>query len=212
MINFALLYNKELLYTILCLTTTASVKFDKTTVIRTANIYMSISSQIAPSKNNTFKKLQSVILQSCGLNDTGLTVLSRLGDTLTPQRLRDTRIQLAVQDEENVRAMCKGLSIAMVIDNLDKSVNKVLQHQTLPLLLLRDVPEEYFSLDDSKKTLEEVLNCFTEEYFLLDTPRHSEEKKAFLKVFLNMFSYTLDKMKKKYLKYTELVNFNMFLL
>ena len=140
---------------------------------------MSISSQIAPSKTNTFKKLQSIILQSCGLNDTGLTVLSRLGDTLTPQRLRDTRIQLAVQDEENVRAMSKGLSIAMVIDNLDKSVNKVLQHQTLPLLLLRDVPEEYFSLDDSKKTLEEVLNCFTEENFLLDTPRHSKEKKAF---------------------------------
>ena len=186
-INFALLHNKELLYTILCLTTTASVKFDKTTVIQTAKIYMSISSQIAPNRNTTFKKLQSIVLQSCGLNDTGLTVLSRLGETLTPHRLRDTRILLAVKDEENVREMSKGLSIAMVIDNLDKSVNKVLQHQTLPLLLCRDVPEEYFTLDDTKKPLEEVLNCFTEEFFLLDSPHHSEEKNAFLKVYKNIF-------------------------
>ena len=182
MIKFAIQHTEELLYVILCLTSTSSINFDTTKVIQTAKTYMSIVSQLSPNRNTSFKKLQSIILQSCGLNDTGLSILSRLGETLHPTKLRDTRIQLAVEDEKNVKKMAKGLHIGMVIDNLDKSVNKVLQHQTLPLLLCREVPVDYISLDDFKKPLEEVMDCFTEDFFLLDSPCHSEEKKAFLKV------------------------------
>ena len=188
MIEFAFQHTNELLYVILCLTSTASITFDTTKVIQTAKIYMSIVSQISHNRNTSFKKLQSIILQSCGLNDTGLTILSRLGETLHPNSLRETRIKLSVKDEENVKEMAKGLSIGIVLDNLDKCVNKVLQHQTLPLLLCREVPEEFISLDDFKKPLEEVMDSYTEDFFLLDSPCHSEEKTAFLKV---IYSFTI---------------------
>ena len=139
-LKFALEHNKELLYTLLCHTTTASVEFDESTVVTTANLYMSIASTMNPNHTNTFKKLQGIILQSCGLNDTGLTVLSKLGHTITSQQLLNTRTQLAVYDESSEKAMAKHKFTVIVLDNLDREVKKVIQHQTLPVLLSRDVP------------------------------------------------------------------------
>ena len=135
-LNFALENNKDLLYTILCLTTTAGVEYDESTMISTAKIYMDIASKVNPKKLSTFKKLHGIILQSCGLNDTGVTILSKLGVSTCPQKL-STRNDLAVYDEEMVKNLAKGTFIATAIDNLDREVKNVPQQQTLPVYLLK---------------------------------------------------------------------------
>ena len=140
-----------------------------------------------PNHTNTFKKLQGIILQSCGLNDTGLTVLSKLGFTTSPQQLLNTRTQLAIYDETQVKAMAKQKFTVIVLDNLDREVKKVLQHQTLPVFLSRDVPHEYLSLSDENKSLDEVMASFTPEFFSFESPCHVAEKEAFLQVVFNLF-------------------------
>ena len=57
MIKFAIQHTEELLYVILCLTSTSSINFDTTKVIQTAKTYMSIVSQLSPNRNTSFKKL-----------------------------------------------------------------------------------------------------------------------------------------------------------
>ena len=55
-INFALKENRELLYTIIKHSVKKDAKFDKPTIIQTANIYMKIAAQ-SGSTDTTFKKL-----------------------------------------------------------------------------------------------------------------------------------------------------------
>ena len=87
----------------MCLTTTAGVEYDESTMISTAKIYMDIASKVNPKKLSTFKKLHGIILQLCGLNDTGVTILSKLGVSTCPQNLLSTRNDLAVYDEQMVK-------------------------------------------------------------------------------------------------------------
>ena len=76
-LKFAIKHNKTLVYTVLQHTTTKESIFDVSTVIFTAKIYILIAFAINPSVDNSYHKLMSVILQSCGLGHTGITVLHK---------------------------------------------------------------------------------------------------------------------------------------
>ena len=181
--RYAMTHDKELLYTILCHTTSKSTQFNEKIVISTANIFISIASKM--NKNcNAFQKLMSVVLQSCGLTDVGLSVLSKFGTTLTPRSLLDVRTDLAIKDEEHTMSVAKNHHIAVVLDNLDIEHNKILNHKTLPILLCRKVDEEIELLDDQRSTLDETLLKFNEDFFHLDSSENCSEKEAFLEVQL----------------------------
>ena len=102
-VKHGLSHNKELVYTILCLTTDTRSIFDKSTVIATAKLLISISSRFSSNANSTFAKLQGVVLQACGLNDVGLQALATQGESVQVRSLLNTRTNLAVKDEENVK-------------------------------------------------------------------------------------------------------------
>ena len=181
-LNFAFDNNKQLLYTILCLTTSSMVEYDEVSLISTAKIYMDIASKVNPKVTTCFKKLNGVILQSCGLNETGITILSKLGESTGPVNLLKTRTELAVHDEVMVKNLAKDCYMAIVMDNLDREVKKVVQHHTLPVLLFRDVPDMYHELSDNKKSLDDVMSSFHQDFFCLDSACNLEEKTAFLNV------------------------------
>ena len=181
-VNFALTHNKELIFTILCLTTDTRVIFDKSAVISTAKLLIAFGSSFSSNKNSTFAKLQGVVLQACGLNEVGLQALAKQGESVQVRTLLNTRTDLAIKDEENVRKVAKKSSIAVVLDNLDREVKKVLVHKTLPVLLCRNIPDQLDSLDGSRKSLEEAASSFTPDFFCLDTSSNKEEKDSFLKV------------------------------
>ena len=101
--NFALAHNKELLYTILCLTTDRGSEIKEATVISTAKVYMDFASRGNSNKNNTFKKLQGVVLQSCGLSETGIESLAKLGESISKRTLLRTKTDLAIFDENNIK-------------------------------------------------------------------------------------------------------------
>ena len=180
-IDFAMEHNKELLYTILCLTTGNISEFGPSTVIITAKIYMAMASRLN-QKNSTFKKLQGIVLQSCGLTDIGLDILATLGETVTARTLLDTRTHLAIEDENRVRGLSQHFHSAIVIDNLDRTVKKVLQHQTLPVLLSREVPVNYYQMNTERKSLEDATLLFTPAFFSIDSPCHDSEKKSMMQV------------------------------
>ena len=173
--------NRDLLQTILRHTVTNRVEIDEKMVIHIANIYAQMSSKLN-NKNNTFQKLKGVVLQSCGLTNVGLGALSQLGEVESPRQLQDTRTNLAVADEIEMKQIAKTNAIVIVIDNLDKQVNKVVQHQTLPLLLCRNVTDELRGLSNQGKSLTESMSNFNAEFLLLNSPSHSDEKEGFLKV------------------------------
>ena len=180
-VRFAMKENRDLLQTILRHTVTNRVEIDEKMVIHIANIYAQMSSKLN-NKNNTFQKLKGVVLQSCGLTNVGLGALSQLGEVESPRQLQDTRTNLAVADEIEMKQIAKTNDIVIVIDNLDKQVNKVVQHQTLPLLLCRNVTDELRGLSNQGKSLTESMSNFNAEFLLLNSPSHSDEKEGFLKV------------------------------
>ena len=180
-INFAMENNKDLLYTLLCLTTSPGTPLDEVDVIHVAKLYMGLGSK-AHQKNNTFLKLNGIFLQSCGLTETGITVLNKLGESAGVKTLRTTRTQLAIADEIYMKNPAKMSSIAIVLDNLDTKVNNVLQHQTLPVLLSRSVPQKYDCLPENRKSVEEAMQYFKPEFLDLDCLENSGEKKSFMEV------------------------------
>ena len=163
-INFAMEHNKEILYTILCLTSGNVGEFDVSYVIFVAKLYMGISSRLNKS-NTVYMKLQGIFLQSCGLTDVGIDALAKLGETVTSRSLLDTRTGLAIKDEDYIREISKSFTTAMVLDNLDRSVKKVVQHQTLPMILSRKVPN-LDELDTTRKSLEEAMLNFNLDFFV----------------------------------------------
>ena len=167
-IQFAMKENPELLFTILSHITNINKDFDEKTVIQTANIYMNLASK--GNNNNTFNKLRGVILQSCGLSKVGLSFLSQLGESTTPMNVLDTRSKLAVIDEKNMQDLARNNFIVNVVDNLDRKINKVLVHKTVPFILCQDIYGELEGLSDQRKSLDETVSNFKTEFFLLDSP------------------------------------------
>ena len=60
-LKFGLTHNKELIYTILCLTTGTRTEYDKSTVISTAKLFLEMGSKFNSTSNSTFSKLQGVV-------------------------------------------------------------------------------------------------------------------------------------------------------
>ena len=108
--------------------------------------------------------------------------MSKLGETESPRNLLDTRTQLAIVDEEEIRAIATNCSIVTVIDNLDRTVNNVLQHKTLPVLLCRDITEDINDLSHQSKSLTETMQQFSVDFLLMESPLNEEEKENFLEV------------------------------
>ena len=183
-LKFALEHNKDLIYTILCHTTPGDCDFGEEVVIGTAMIYMYMSSRMN-NRNTAFLKLQGILLQSCGLNETGLQAMSKLGECSSVRTLLDTRTDLAIKDETRVKAMAKKYHIAIVLDNVDRLLKHVVQHQTLPMLLCRDVPGDFYEKDRTRKTLEEAKEYYTGDFFYLDSPRNEQEKESFMLVIMS---------------------------
>ena len=70
-------------------------------------------------KCNVFQKLKSLFLHSCGLTNTGITAMNKLGETLSCRSLLDVRTDLAIKDEEFMMSLARDHHLAYVIDNLD---------------------------------------------------------------------------------------------
>ena len=139
-------------------------------------------------KCNVFQKLKSLFLHSCGLTNTGMTAMNKLGETLSCRSLLDVRTDLAIKDEEFMMSLARDHHLAYVIDNLDIEHNKVLEHKTLPIILCRKVSDSVESYYDTRKSLDENLAFFDLDFFCLDSPQNIEEKNAFLDVLFTVLA------------------------
>ena len=73
--------------------------------------------------------------------------------------------------------------MVFVLDNLDRVVKKVVQHQTLAILLSRDVSPHLEGLDDSdRKTIDEAKSFFTYQFLNMESEINKDEKTSFLEV------------------------------
>ena len=187
-IEFAIRENKELLFTILKLTTTGKIPIDEKAVIFSAKLFMDIASR-THSNSNVFKKLKAVVLQVCGLNHTGIDILSQMGESESHRSLIDTRTELAIRDEEAMKTVAAKQYIAVVIDNIDTVANKVLQHQTLPVLLCRDIYPFLDGLNTVSPSLMEAHHKITSELLFLDSPSNREEKQAIIRVTSSVLAH-----------------------
>ena len=187
-LKFAIKHNKTLVYTVLQHTTTKESIFDVSTVIFTAKIYILIASAINPSVNNTYHKLLSVILQSCGLSHTGITVLHKLGECEAVRSLLDTKVKLAVKDEINVQTLARNSIAAIVFDNMDKKLCKVIQHNTLPVLLFRNVLAVVSGDTSDSTSLKDVVADMDKDFLLLNSPKNKKEKEGFMVVLYTVLS------------------------
>ena len=187
-LKFAMKHNRMLVYTVLQHTTTKESIFDVSTVIFTAKIYILIASAINPSVNNTYHKLLSVILQSCGLSHTGITVLHKLGECEAVRSLLDTKVKLAVKDEINVQKLARNSIAAIVFDNMDKKLCKVIQHNTLPVLLFRNVLAVVSGDTSDSTSLKDVVADMDKDFLLLNSPKNKKEKEGFMVVLYTVLS------------------------
>ena len=176
-----MVHTKELLYTLLCHTCSNRKEVDENVVIRTAILYMNISWQLN-SKNNAFQKVKGIFLQSCGLTETGVTALAKMGEIPSMRTLSNLKTVLAIEDEVFMRSIAEKTHNIVVMDNLDKLVNKTLTHKTLPVILSRKIEPSLQFLDNNRKSLDDTMQQFNIDYFLMNSQENDEDKEAFLQV------------------------------
>ena len=187
-LKFAIKKNKAFVYAILKHSSTNELEFDSKTVILVAKIYIIVASSINPEVNSAYRKVLGVFLQSCGLTNKGISALNQLGECESVRTLQDTKTDLAVLDEENVKKLAKMSTPATAFDNMDKRAHKTLQHYTLPVQLFPNPLAVPSGDGGDGLDLDEVVKLVDFDYLDLNSTKNKAEKDAFLKVVYTVLS------------------------
>ena len=187
-LKFAIKKNKAFVYAILKHSSTNELEFDNKTVILVAKIYIIIASSINPEVNSAYRKVLGVFLQSCGLTNKGISALNQLGECESVRTLQDTKTDLAVMDEENVKKLAKMSTPATAFDNMDKRAHKMLQHYTLPVQLFPNPLAVPSGDGGDSLDLDEVVKLVDLDYLYLKSAKNKAERDAFLKIVFTVLS------------------------
>jgi hypothetical protein len=98
-VKFGALHTPTIIDMVGMLITTHEATINGDTVIQTAFLYTQMVCSINSRLHSAYFKMLSVFLKTCGLTDTGLLALSKLGMCEAPRTLLDTKDNLAVLDE-----------------------------------------------------------------------------------------------------------------
>ena len=187
-LQFAIKKNKAFVYTLLKHTTSNELEFDSKTVVMVAKIYIVVASSINPEVNSAYRKVLGVYLQSCGLTNKGISALNQLGECESVRALQDTKTDLAVMDEKNVKKLAKMSTPATAFDNMDKRAHKTLQHYTLPVQLFPNPLAVPSGDGGDGLDLDEVVKLVDSDYLDLNSAKNKAEKDAFQKVVYTVLS------------------------
>ena len=105
-----------------------------------------------------------------------------MGEIPCMKTLSNLKTALAIEDEVFMRSIAEKTHNIVVMDNLDKLVRKTLTHKTLPIILSRQIEPTLQFLDNNRNSLEDTLQHFNIDYFLMNSQDNHEDKEAFLQV------------------------------
>jgi hypothetical protein len=146
-------------------------------VIRTAFLFTQMACAINPGVHSAYFKMLSVFMKACGLTDTGLLALSKLGMCEAPRTLLDTKDKLAALDEVMVqRQAAHGIPFIM-FDNLNFKIRRTQHDYTLPVLMFETVATYDHSAVDGL-THAQKLELFTPELLYMESPKNRAYKEA----------------------------------
>jgi hypothetical protein len=176
-VKFGALHTQGLLDMIGMLISTGEATINGDTVIQTAFLYTQLACSINPRIHSSYFKMLSVFLKTCGLTDTGLLALSKLGMCEAPRTLLNTKDNLAVLDEVMVKQQAAhGVFFAM-FDNLNYKIMRTQLDYTLPVLLFETVATYDHSAVDGF-THDEKLDLFTADLLYMEAPNNTKYKAA----------------------------------
>ena len=125
------------------------------------------------NKNTAIRKVRTLLLKSSGLTNDGLSSMAKSGLSMGAKTWQSIRRTLAaVADGLLVRAA--KISIPMIsFDNLNYTIRHLRQDFTQPIWLFKKVKIEGVPNDDHK-TLEEKINMFDPDTFLLTSAQNAK--------------------------------------
>ena len=91
-------------------------------------------------------------------------------------------MKLAVKDEINVQKLARNSIAAIVFDNMDKKLCKVIQHNTLPVLLFKNVLAVVSGDTSDSTSLKDVVVDMEKDFLLLNSPKNKKEMEGFMVV------------------------------
>ena len=139
-VKFGAIHTPNIIDMIGMLITTHEATINGDTVIQAAFLYTQMACSINPRIHSAYLKMLSVFLKTCGLTDTGLLALSKLGMCEAPRTLLNTKDNLAVLDEVMVKQQAAhGIFFAM-FDNLNYKIKQTQLDYTLPVCCSRRWP------------------------------------------------------------------------
>ena len=97
-------------------------------------------------------------------------------------------MKLAIKDEINVQTLARNSIAAIVFDNMDKKLCKVIQHNTLPVLLFRNVLAVVSGDTSDSTSLKDVVADMDKDFLLLNSPKNKKEKEGFMVVLYTVLS------------------------
>ena len=97
-------------------------------------------------------------------------------------------MKLAIKDEINVKTLARNSIAAIVFDNMDKKLCKVIQHNTLPVLLFRNVLAVVSGDTSDSTSLKDVVADMDKDFLLLNSPKNKKEKEGFMVVLYTVLS------------------------
>ena len=176
-VKFAAKHSPDILNMIVMLTRTHEASIDGDTVIQTAFIFAQMACAVNPTVNSGYFKMISVFLKTCGLTDSGLLALSKLGVCAAPRTLLDTKDKLAALDEVMVKEQAAYRLFHVIFDNLNFKIHRTQFNSTLPVLLFATVPTYQHSVLDGLAHNEKI-KLFTPELLFMNAPVNAKYKEA----------------------------------
>ena len=147
----------------------------------------------------------AVFLQSCGTTKVGIEAMSTLGECQNMTSLRKIKINLAVKDEKRVKDTARRCIMSVVFDNMDRKINRVLQHKTLPVLLFLELPIPD-GIKTNGKALEDVVHNYRGNAYILSHNKLKEERDAFKLVIYTVLGELIEEIPNKPIPLTITVN------
>ena len=143
-------------------------------LIKISSYYSMMVCSADPRTNSAFHKVLTIFLHKCGLNDTGLTFLNKIGVTQSSSSYSNIRTHLASVDEILVMKQATKAVPLVIFDNLDININ-ILHHMTLPVLVWHTLPAATLS-KNNELSHQETLDLFQPSLLDMDSPQNKHYK------------------------------------
>ena len=165
----------------------SSYQYDSKDVFAVAQL-LSQKAAMVDRSSTSMAKLQTVLLKSGGLSNNALDATQKSSFSQTSQNFRNLRRHMACVADGMVSSVAKVKGPPMVVfDNMDFTIKFVLHHWTQMVLLFKNVDITDVEKDD-EKTLEQRLDLYHPDTFLITSGRNKDRLLSYQKVLFTVMA------------------------